>query len=107
MNSPMIPNVDKTTYDAERDPVNVLRSVARRVQIGPFAFNLTAEDWGSILNCEKAASRAGEILRIYHPAFDKNAEVTKILDDLADRIVGELGIDPARPFGCSLIVEPV
>jgi len=90
----------------DANPINVLRSVPRRVQLGPFAFNLSAEDWPSIKDCETAASRAGELLRLYHPAFSAQA-VTPFLDELADRIQRELEIDPGRPFGCSFIVEPV
>lgn len=107
---PLLPIIDNATYNAERNPISVLRSVARRVQLGPFTFGLIAEDWPSILNCEIAASRAGEIIRLYHPAFEAQ-EVNPFLDTLADRIRAELEIDPdpqhPRPFGCSLICEPL
>ena len=99
-----ISNLEIRAMPAEAFTVH--RSIARRVQIGPFAFAMTAEDWPDVKACEAAATRAGELLRIYHPAFT-GQEVTGILDDLADRIMGELGIPAGCAWGCALIAEPL
>lgn len=99
-----ISNLEIRTMPAEAFTVH--ESIGRRVQIGPFTFRMIAQDWRTPAECEAAATRAGELLRIYHPAFT-GQEVTGILDDLADRIMGELGIPAGCAWGCSLIAEPI
>ncbi len=104
--APMAPRVSGCDYEEDRYKVNVLRSMGRRVQIGPHSFAVAAEDFGSILDCEKAASRLVEILRTEGAAF-KDKPIIETLDDLADRIREELGISEERILGCAFIVEPV
>lgn len=105
---PVWPNVSAEQYaeDRTREAVNVLRSVGRIVQIGPHKFSVVAEDFGSILDCEKAASRLVEILRTEGAPFRGRA-IIEVLDDLADRIREELGISEERILGCCFCVEPV
>lgn len=105
---PIIPNVTAERYAADRAAAGFIvhNSIPRIVQIGPFRFKMVAQDWPDIASTEAAATRAGELLRIWHPAFD-GQEVTGILDDLADRIMGELGIPADCAWGCALIAEPL
>ena len=79
------PRVSGCDYEEDRYRVNCLRSMGRRVQIGPHSFTVCAEDFGSILDCEKAASRLVEILRTEGAAF-KDRPIIELLDDLADRV---------------------
>lgn len=107
--APILPNVSAEQYaiDRARHEVNVLRSMGRVVQIGPHKFSIYAEDWGSIKACEEAASRCAIILNTQGHSF-KDRPVEEVLDQLADRIMGELGIAPDRILGCSfVVVEPV
>lgn len=108
MNSPILPTIDRETYEADRaaEAVNVLRSEPRIVQIGPFKFRAIAEDWGSSKACEEAASMLAVMLNTQAADF-KDQVVTDVLDALADRIMGELRIPADRMLGCAFIVEPL
>lgn len=102
----MLPTVTNAEHEAECVAVNVLRSMGRIVQMGPFRFRLVAEDFGSVKACEEAASRCAIILHTEGADF-KDKAVTEVLDALADRIMAELEIPADRILGCSFLVEPV
>jgi hypothetical protein len=68
----------------------------------PDGRSLTAEDWPDQYIAEAALDRAFAMLARYmaapHPKPPLDCE--RLADDVADR----LGVDLARPYGCSLIV---
>ena len=106
--APIWPNVSAAQYDIDRtrEAVNVVRSMGRRVQIAQYRLSIYAEDWGDIKTAEEAASRCAIILNTQGHTF-KDRPVEEVLDELADRIMGELGIPADRHLGCCfVVVEP-
>lgn len=101
-----LPNVTAEQYAADRTGVTVLNSIARIVQIGPFKFRVIAADWPSIQAAETAASMLATILQHEGSSFG-NKPVNDVLDDLGERIRGELGVDDSRPYGMCFTAEPV
>lgn len=55
---------------------------------------ITCEDWPSQELASDALAKAREWIWAYHD-----------VDALADTIMAELNVDPARPYGCSILVE--
>ncbi len=53
--------------------------------------------------CEEAASRCAIILNTRGADF-KDRPVEEVLDELADKIMADLGISPDRHLGCSFVV---
>jgi len=107
--APIWPNVSAEQYAADRAPapINVLRSMGRWVQIGPHKLSIYAEDWGDIKSCEEAASRCAVILNTQGHTF-KDRPVELVLDELADKIMVDLGITAEQYRGCCfVVVEPL
>lgn len=99
MTTPLIPNVDAATYQAERFTVHT--SLGRRVALNGEPYTMTACDWPSAKLAEEAASAAAVI-------FAKNEAYRYFpLESMADRIAQDLGQDLSRPFGFDLHLEPV
>jgi hypothetical protein len=99
MTAPLIPNVDRLTYEAERFTVHT--SLGRRVALNGQDFRLYAQDWPTLELCEQAASAAAII-------FNKGEAFRYVpIDNMADHIARDLGQDLSRPYGFALILEPV
>ena len=58
---------------------------------------ITAEDWPT----QGDAAEALGLAKLYMPPITSAA----YLDMRANQIIDHLNIDPARPYGCSIIVE--
>ena len=106
MAQPVVPNVSAEQYAADREAVNVINSMARIVQIGPFKFRVTASDWPDVKSAETAASMLAAILHEERHNFGVRS-VNDILDDLGERIRREMGVDDSRPLGMCFTAEPL
>ena len=99
MTTPLIPNVDAATYQAERFTVHT--SLGRRVALNGQHFNLFAQDWPTLELAEQAASAAAII-------FNKGEAYRYFpLENMANWIANELGQDLSRPYSFNLVMTPV
>jgi hypothetical protein len=92
MTDPLLPNVSAEQYEADR------LTIHRAIGWLPDGRRITLEDWPT-------AELATAALEIAKHAAPQLIATPHALDVLADLIIGQLEIDPARPFGCAIIVE--
>jgi len=96
MTGPILPMIDRETYEADRDRLVIHRAIGwladgRRV---------TLEDWPT----PELATVALGIVQSWGGGWQVDDST---LDILADGLALRLGIDLKRPFGCNIIVDPV
>jgi hypothetical protein len=99
--NPIMPTVTAEEYAIDRYQLTVHTSLGRRVALNGQHFTLKAQDWPTPELAEQAASAASHI-------FARNEAYRYFpIDKMADHIAADLNQDISRPYGMSLILEPV
>jgi hypothetical protein len=91
---------------SDLDGFTVHRSLARVVTIGGKSYRLTAEDWQDIAQAEEAASLCAILVNSagFHLS---GSTATGLESGLGKYARARLNVDDSRPYGFSIVVEPI